>query len=161
MPQIVDLDALVPEEIIFKYAGKEYRLPGDIDVETTFTIQQLIVELSQSEQGVLRAQLERAQAVKSQAITRAERGLSQAMETQKRVTAKTENEILQLFKVNHPDLEKLPFGSTGFGVVLTHVLAMLGFSGTGDEEPAEEDPPKDPPARNPRRSPRSRSSNAS
>jgi len=157
---VVDLDVLVPEEIVFKFKGAEYRLPGDIDVETTFTLQTLVVEMAQSEEEVARANIQRLQAVKEQAIKRADTAVRAAVERQRRVTMKTEAEILELFKVNHPDLAKLPFGSTGFQHVLSHVLIKLGF-GLGDDEPEQDPPKKTPPPGSRNRSQQSRSSSAS
>lgn len=162
MAQIIKIDELVPEEIIFQYKDVDYSLPGDIDVDTTFRLQQLLVQLGQAEQAVATAQLERLQAVKEAAVSRAESRLSRALNTQRQATLKVEKEILALFKVNHPDLEKLPFGAAGFQAVLSHVLLMLGFGTFSDEE--EEPDPTPAPKRSPRprtKSPRSSSSKGS
>lgn len=163
MAEIVQLDELVPESIIFNYRGKDYEMPGDIDVDTTFLLQQLIVQLAQAEEAVDAAAVLRAAATKPTAIARANREINKANSDNARITKNTEAEILKLFQVNHPELEKLPFGAKGFQVVLAHVLIKLGFATPDDQDAADADPPTPAPkARGSRKtSPRSPSSKRS
>lgn len=157
MAEIVRLDELVPESIVFNFRGNDYEMPGDIDVDTTFVLQQLIVQMAQAEEAVDAAGAMRAQATKPAAIDRANRAINKANAANAQITKKTEAEILKLFQVNHPDMEKLPFGATGFQAVLAHVLIKLGFASE-----ATTDPTPAPKRSQPRKtSPRSSSSKRS
>jgi hypothetical protein len=126
--RIVNMDDLVPDELVFNYHGKDYRLPGDIDTETVFTLEQLLIEMAEAEGDVLTAMAANVESTSAAATKKAQADQKKAKEHQRRVTRKTEAEILGLFQVNHPELEKLPFGVVGFTVVLTYVLAELGFA---------------------------------
>ena len=143
--RIVNLDELVPEEITFRWKGADYRLPGDIDTETTFTLQQLLVEMGEAEAAVLQASADGLDAKNGAQGKRASSAMVAAQGRQRRVTAKVEKEILRLFQTNHPDMEKLPFGVVGFTIVLTYVLTELGFG------EMEQDPTPPPPNRQTRR----------
>lgn len=160
MPQIINLDELVPEAIEFVYQKETYLLPGDIDTETTFKLEQLLIETTNTEVDLLLAQGVLLAAAKPAAITKARKLFNDAKSRQVAATLKTEAEVLALFKVNHPDLEKLPFGAAGLKVVLAHLLVKLGFATPGDEEDDEAEADADPKA-TPGKSRRSSSSQRS
>lgn len=118
MAEIVNLDELVPDDITFEFRGQTYPFPGDIDTETTFRLARMLRELGRAEEAASEQREDEA-----------------AQEEQEKLTLAVEGELLKLFQRRTPDLESLPFGATGFQVVLLHVLAALGFS-------APADPPK-------------------
>jgi hypothetical protein len=133
--QIIELDALVPDAIEFRYQDNSYVLPGDISVETTFHLQKLLTALAQAEAN------------------------PKAVDEQEKLTLEVEQVLLGLFRQHDPKLEALPFGVVGFRYVLAHILTVLGF---GRDEPADDPPRATPrdrlPPRNSRRSNTSRSS---
>jgi hypothetical protein len=141
--QIVELDALVPDDIEFRYQGGKYVLPGDISVETTFRIQKLLLALNAAEQAAVGAEDEKLKA--------------EAIADQERLTLEVEELLLGLFRQRDENLESLPFGVVGFQHVLSLVLVKLGFG----DVPVEDDagPPPKRAAR--KTSPRSNSSRSS
>lgn len=128
--QIVNLDELVPRSMVFQLHGEEWILPGDIDVETTFRFQQLLLDLGAAEDETLAAQLA---VLDTEVANGAGMRQREALDRQAKITLEMEQEVLALFKVNHPELERLPFGSAGFRAVLAHVLMRLGFGVEGEE----------------------------
>src|SRR5438105_2962391 len=100
--RIVQLDDLVPDELVFNYRGTDYRLPGDIDTETTFRLQELLVEMGEAETGTVVALGAQVDAEGAPAVKKARARHAAAVARQKKVTIETEREILGLFKVNHP-----------------------------------------------------------
>lgn len=127
MAEVVNLDEILPDSIELVWKGQTYVLPGDIDVETTFELQQLLVDLGRAEEATLAADPESDER-------------QEAVDLQRSVSLKIEKVLLRLLQVNHPELEKLPFGIAGFQYVLGLVFAKLGF--LTEDEP---DPPKPAP----------------
>lgn len=109
MAEIIEVDALVPDDMEFRFRGGTYTLPGDISVTDTFRMQKLIVALAQAEEA-------------------------ENLPEQERLTLEVEAFLLGLFRLRNPELESLPFGSRGFTVVLGVILTKLGF-GVPDENP--------------------------
>jgi hypothetical protein len=101
MPRIIDLDALVPEDLEFRYRGESYLVPGDIDGEAAWGLVKLYQE----------------------GLAAQEKGSSE----QQAADALIQQALLALFRVRQPDLERLPFGLRGSAVVLAEVLVLLGF----------------------------------
>ena len=112
MPRI-ELDEIIPEDITFAYKGKEYVIPGDIDVDTTFDLTALLIRHGAAE----------------------EKGDTEEVRA---VNKEVEQKLLYLFQQRDPELEALPFGVIGYRFVLAQVLTSLGLLIV--EEP--ETPPK-------------------
>ena len=112
MPRI-ELDEVIPEDITFAYKGKEYVIPGDIDVDTTFDLIALLGRHGEAE----------------------EKGDTPEVRA---VNKEVEQKLLYLFRQRDPELEALPFGVIGYRFVLAQVLTSLGLLIV--EEPAT--PPK-------------------
>ncbi len=144
--QIVELDALVPDDIEFRYQGGKYVLPGDISVETTFHIQKLLLALNAAEQASMGTEDAQAQA--------------KAVADQERLTLEIEELLLSLFRKHEPKLESLPFGVVGFQHVLSVVLVKLGFGDVAVGDDADP-PPKRAARKTSARSNSSRSSSPS
>jgi len=108
----IDLDVLVPEEITFVYQDREYAISGDIDVDTTFDLIDLLGRHGEAEASDDRA---------------AARAINKEME----------ETLLGLFQERQPDLDRLPFGVIGYRIVLSQVLQALGLQvlGLDDENP--------------------------
>lgn len=119
MAEIIKLDELVPEDIIFVYQGKEYTVPGDLDTETVFRIFKH-----------LRAVLELRE-------TREADGSIPGEDEIKRAAKSLHDLLLDIFKVRDPDLESLPFGAKSLPIVTEAVLSRLGV---GQEMLVEEGP---------------------
>ena len=114
MPRIV-LDELVPEEITFVYKEREYTIAGDIDVDTTFDLIDLLGRHGDAEK-------------------QNDRGAARA------VNKEIEGKLLALFQERQPDLEELPFGVIGYRIVLSQVLEALGLQVIDDENPPTPSP---------------------
>ena len=105
MAEIIDLDALVPPDIIFKYQGRDFTLPGDISTEAVFGLFRMYQELQT-------AQTEESE--------------DQAEELT-RIVNRILDMLLGLFKVRDPKLEgPLPFGVKALPIVMQNVLERLG-----------------------------------
>jgi hypothetical protein len=142
MAQIIGLDEILGEDIVFDYHGVRFTFPADVGTELVWKLGDLYSKLTEQETKINVKEAE---------------GKAHVAETSAyRVTVTdTEAALLEGFRVNHPDLENLPFGAGGFMVVLAHVLAKLGFLSTPD-------PPKGSPAMTiPRSRKRSKPSNSS
>jgi hypothetical protein len=126
--QIVELDALVPDDIEFRYQGGKYVLPGDISVETTFRIQKLLLALNAAEQAAVGVEDEKLQ--------------TKAIAEQERITLEVEELLLGLFRRRDSKLESLPFGVVGFQHVLSIVLVKLGFGDVAAGDDAVPPPKK-------------------
>lgn len=108
MTKIINLNELVGEDIVFKYGQpvKNYRLPGDIDVDTVFELFQMFTTISEIK------------------ATDANEIVAEVKQKFDDITA----QLLSLFQQRDPKLKSLPFGIRGTGVVLRTVLAELGVS---------------------------------
>ena len=122
MPEIVDLDELVPDDIVFKYRDNQYTIPGDLKTGQTLELFALLTRLAKAE---------------------AKGGATEL----KRIIGQCEHALLPIFQVHQPDMVELPFGAAGLGHVLRRVLELIGML---DTVPAEGDVP-DPPNRAARR----------
>lgn len=100
--EIVDLDELVPDDIAFKYRGKEWTIPGDLRTDQTLELYALLHRLAGAEAKGTAAEL-------------------------KRIIGQTEKALLPIFQVHHPELTELPFGAAGLGHVLRTVLSLIGL----------------------------------
>jgi hypothetical protein len=103
MARIIDLDAVVPEDIEFNYRGDTFAIPGDIDVEQTFRIIRMFEEAQTAE----------------------EEGAS--LDVRERLNLIVRDELLALFQVRDPELIELPFGTIAYQHVLVTVLTQLGL----------------------------------
>lgn len=128
MPEIVDIDELVPDDIEFKYRGETYTIPGDLDVDETLELYALLTRLAKAESTGSEAEL-------------------------KRILDKAKGALLPIFQVYQPDMEKLPFGAAGLGIVLRRVLQLIGLLQVVDDGGGSgvRDPQKPPPNRAQRR----------
>lgn len=108
MAKIINLNELVGEDIVFKYGQpvKDYRLPGDIDVDTVFELFQMFTTISEIK------------------ATEASEIVTEVKQKFDDITAR----LLPLFQQRDAKLKSLPFGIRGTGVVLRTVLAELGVS---------------------------------
>lgn len=102
MTRLVDLDALVPEDVDFKYRGESYVMPGDISVAQTFKLVRLY---------------ERAVAVDA----------DPDIDVREKAELDMEQALLELFRERDPDLAALPFGTLAYRHVLAEVLSALGL----------------------------------
>lgn len=137
---VVNLDELVPRTRVFELHGEQWLVPGDIDVETTFSIQRLLLDLADAEAGVMRWQIAELEAEDNETREEASRRRRDAFDLQATTTLEMEREILGLFKIHQPELMKLPFGAAAFKGVLAHILAQLGFGEMEEEDALDEDP---------------------
>lgn len=113
MTRIVDLDALVPEDIEFQFRGEKYLIPGDIQMEDTFKLVRLY-----------------------EAAVAADAG---AIDERERANLATKAALDELFRVRQPDIQELPFGVMAYRHILAEVLELLGFQ-IVDETPPEPRP---------------------
>lgn len=122
MATIIDIDELVGEDIIVRAGGQEYRIPTDISTEDVFDLFQCYVDS-------LKIESDNPDEIVAQVRSKME-----AIEARQ----------LQLLRVRHPDLDKVPWGIKGTPAVLRGVLAELGMVVTPD-------PPKPSPKSTPKR----------
>ena len=107
MAQIVNLNELVPEDIVIRYGTppKDYRLPGDISVDSVFRLfamfQALTATPVEGEGAALLADL-------------------------KNRFGDIEAELLALFQIRDPKMTTLPFGIASLNQVLRIILASWG-----------------------------------
>lgn len=128
MAQIIDLNELVPQDIIIRYGSpaKDYKLPGDISTEMVFRLFEM-----------------------RQALATVEgKTPGEIVGAMKGRFGDIEGELLKLFQQRDPKLTYLPFGIRAMGAVLAVVLGQLGLEVT-EENPQK---PASTPAR-PKRSP--------
>jgi hypothetical protein len=112
MPEIVNLDELVPEDITFVYQSKEYVVPGDLDTETVFKIFQhlkALLELRDADGGL------------------DEDGARRAAEAMGEL-------LLNVFRIRQPDMRELPFGTRGRAIIAERLLDNIGVGGAAREE---------------------------
>lgn len=115
MPTI-DLDELVPEDINFTFKGDTYTIPGDLTVDQTFDVVSVWTRAAEAELTGDQDKIRKT----NQALT---------------------DQLLQLFRIKHPDLESLPFGVAAYRAIVAQVLIAVGLT-IEDEQ----DPPKPSPA---------------
>lgn len=146
MPEIVDLRDLVPDDIVFVLPGdREYRIPGDIDVDNAFRLLKLLVDLTEAQavEAAARRRVERTAADKDATVDEvedAEAELAEALERSgagaERAGEELRRVLLELLKIRQPDLDRLPFGIVACQHVTGEVLRRIGL--LADEEPASE-----------------------
>lgn len=103
----LDLDAIVPDDLAITYRGESYAIPGDIDVETTYTLQDLYNGLLQAE-GLIE-------------------GSEPNSDEARKLTLQLRGEILKLMQVRTPDVKEVPGGSRGLTAIALAILGQLGF----------------------------------
>jgi hypothetical protein len=103
MAEVVDLDALIPDDIEFKHRGKSYMIPGDIPTQEVFKLYKLYLQLAEAETS------EDADA-----------------DAQEAATDRVKEGLLSLFQVLQPDMKQLPFGAMSLTIVLQTILLKLG-----------------------------------
>ena len=129
MTDIVDLDVLVPDDIVFKYRGEELAVPGDLKVPETLRLYKLLKQIADADA--------------------AEENEDAELE---RTSALVQATLLDVFKIRQPDLTELPFGAVATRHVLQRILVSLGAIPDPEAPP---DPPK--PSRKKAQPPRARS----
>jgi hypothetical protein len=113
MARVINLDELLPEDIVFTYKGRDYTISGDISIAATFDLVELFGRHAEAEEA----------------------GDLQAV---REVNVELEEKLLELFQERDPDLTELPFGVMAYRHVLAHVLTGLGLQIVGgDGEPAK------------------------
>jgi len=134
MPEIVDIDELVPEDIEFKYRGETYTIPGDLRTDQTLKLYALLVRLAKAEAKGNAAELGRT-------------------------VGQAEAALLPIFQVYRPELKELPFGAAALAVVLRRVLTLIGLLEVAPAADPQEPAPKPAPRGRPstrKTTPRSR-----
>jgi hypothetical protein len=99
---ILDLDALLPKDLVIKYQGEEWRIAGDLSVERSLRLMKALDELLAEQKD--KTLLETGPALKQ----------CQAL-------------ILDALKERHPDLEECPFGINSMAMVFHQILLKLGI----------------------------------
>lgn len=121
MTQIVNLNELVGEDIVFQYGTPvvEYRIPGDVDVETVFELFEMFLGLSKikgDDPEKLAADVQRG-------------------------FFDIRDKLLKLLQIRSPKLTSYPFGIRGTGIVLRSILSDLGVQ-VSNENPTPPSPAK-------------------
>lgn len=111
MAQIIEMNELVPEDIIVRYGNPpvDYKIPGDIDVETVFRLFEMF-----------------------QALSSTEGNDQEVFDSLKAKFGDIRAELLKLFQVRDPKLKELPFGLRGTGALLRVILGQLGLVVTAE-----------------------------
>lgn len=121
MANIVNLDELVPEDIVFEFREKQYVVPGDLDTETVFKVFQHLRSLYDS---------------------RPEDGSPMTEEAVKQAAASLEDLLISIFQIRDPSLRgPLPFGARAMGIVTEKILAALGIGGDDEDDGGEKKEP--------------------
>lgn len=160
MPEIVDLRDLVPDDIVFVLPGdREYRIPGDIDVDNAFRLLKLLVDLTEAQAGEAAAKrrVERTTAADSEAtvdeIEDAEAELAEALEHSgagaERAGEELRRVLLELLQIRQPEIDRLPFGIVACQHVTGEVLRRIGLLTDEDPVAAAEESGRDPTRRRP------------
>lgn len=113
MAQIVDLDALVGGDLVFKYGGEELKIPGDISTERVFEVFHAFKELHDV----------------------AEEGKPEEVE---RANTLIREQLLKLFQIRQTEMTELPFGIKTTPIVIQEILKQLGVN-IREEGDAEEE----------------------
>ncbi len=123
MPRIVNLDDLVPDDIVFVHEGNEYAVPGDLDTETALRLLSFMEPLENI-------------APDGTDPDEAQRLIDQHNKAIERV-------LLEIFQRRQPHLDRLPFGKVATQHVLLQLLISCGFEFTpgtdGDSDGDGED----------------------
>lgn len=120
--EIVNLDELLPDDVVVKYQGVDYRLPGDVDTETVFKLMDQFKALT-SIDG------EDADTVFAEMRTR---------------VSDIHAELLALFQVRQPQLTELKLGLRATGALLKVILGRYGVQITDTGNPTQPAPKKTP-----------------
>jgi hypothetical protein len=125
MPQIVNLDALVPDDLEFQYRGAVYKVPGDLPTETVFS-------LFEKYRKVIEAQM---------ATSEDGADPKKTWPVVERASTEMRDAILHVFQIMQPDLQSLPFGTSAMPHVTQNLLSLLGIE-IGETEPDPTPAPK-------------------
>lgn len=110
--EIIDLDALVPPDIDFKYRGEVFHLPGDVDVGYVLTLYRVMIAFN-------------------------EEGDDSEAEDIERTVDAARRALLPLFQAGNPGrfekTDDLPFGARSLGVIIRKVLERVAFLVQDDE----------------------------
>ena len=101
MPEI-NLDVLVPEDIVFTFRDHRYAVPGDLDVDTSLKLVDLFVRAGEAEES----------------------GDVDRVATSNRELVAF---LLELFRRRDPDLEELPFGVIAYRAIVGQLLVAVGL----------------------------------
>lgn len=123
MPRVFELDEMVPEDIVFRYRGADYLIPGDLDTELVLRLYRMFGDLLAEPTSGDEAEDE---------------------SNAERIVLKVKEELLAIFQVLQPGMEKLPFGALGIRAVIRCILIALGVIA---ESPQPASPVKKTPAR--------------
>lgn len=130
MARLINLDALVPDDVIVAYQGTEYRLPGDLSTKDVFYLMRTYERLGE--------------------LAREDDGETPpTRDDQEKIIGDAQGELLRLFQIRQPDLEQFPFGFATFGMLLGAILTEYGFLGEAATDDGAEGDAR-PPARSPR-----------
>ena len=103
---------MVPEDIVFRYRGAEYLIPGDLDTELVLRLYRMFGDL----------------------LAEPSTGDEAADEsTAERIVQTVKADLLAIFQVLQPDMEKLPFGALGIRAVMRCILIALGVISEGPQ----------------------------
>jgi hypothetical protein len=114
---VIDLDAVVPDDHLFKYRGREWRLPGDIDVDTVANLVKITNNLAKAE-GLLTDE------------KTGERFQPNA-QAQKKWSGELRREYEWLFAVYQPDADpaEMPTASMqALSAIHATIMVALGFT---------------------------------
>jgi hypothetical protein len=121
--EIINLNDLVGKDIVFAYGTppKQYRIPGDIPVDSVFELLSMFASLRVMEgddplqlMGEMRTRFEEMR-----------------------------EKLLGLFRIRDPKLAEWPFGIRGTVIIVQRVLGELGVNAS-EENPTPPSPPKRP-----------------
>lgn len=105
----INLDELIPEDLVFKYQGEAYAIPGDLDVDVAMRLFKMLQDQAKAEQ--------------TGDSKETERNLKQSRAF-----------LLELFRERSPELDRLPFGINSTPVVIIEILKFLGVLAGSDEK---------------------------
>lgn len=122
MAKIIDLNELVAEDIVLRYGRpvKEYRIPGDVSVDTVFTLFDAFTQLTAIEGD----------------------DPQQLADEVKRRFERIRDLVFGLLKERQPGLKEYPFGIRGTGAVLQVILSELGVNATAEDPTPPSPTPK-------------------
>lgn len=122
MAEIVNLNEILGEDIVFDWQGAQYTFPADVSTKLTFRLADLYKQLDEAERLIAEKKKRAEPTDKDEAAYRV-------------LIADTEEALLEGFRDRHPELESLPFGSRGFSIALAVILSRLGFISAPGPQP--------------------------
>lgn len=126
MSNIVNLNDLVPglAGTTIIYNDQEYRIRGDLPSETVFEFLSLYDDL-------IAFRGEAAKAAEEQDAD----ALVKTRDRLQEMTAAIRERLLDVFKLEHPEMKELPFGNQTTLLVLGEVLKAMGLGTVEDPQP--------------------------